>query len=133
MARQRRSDAKRIHEWTEAYEEWLATLVPFVVAADIQKKHDAMADAPFVFLRATYYAWARLGPAEFPELAEAPEVVSVGDLHLENFGTWRDTGGGSPGNINDFDGRRSCPIRTISFWPPAWPLRMDEQRIGPGR
>src|SRR6185436_14773095 len=103
MASQRRSDVKKIHEWTAAYEKWLATQAPFVVAADVEKKHDAMDSSPFVFLRATFYAWARLWPAALPDLAEAPEVVSVGDLHLENFGTWRDTEGRLAWGINDFD------------------------------
>ena len=31
----------------------------------------------------------------------APEVLAVGDLHLENFGTWRDTDGRLSWGIND--------------------------------
>jgi len=29
-----------------------------------------------------------------PDLAKGPWVKAVGDLHVENFGTWRDTEGG---------------------------------------
>ena len=36
-------------------------------------------------------------------LAGAPEVVAVGDLHVENFGTWRDSEGRLVWGINDFD------------------------------
>ena len=37
------------------------------------------------------------------EVVTAPEVLAVGDLHLENFGTWRDTEGRLIWGINDFD------------------------------
>src|SRR5678815_4397261 len=62
-----------------------------------------MAGAAFVFLRGTYYAWARQLPAALPELMGAPRVTAIGDLHLENFGTWRDAEGRLAWGINDFD------------------------------
>ena len=34
---------------------------------------------------------------------DAPRVLSVGDLHLENFGTWRDADGRLAWGVNDFD------------------------------
>ena len=34
---------------------------------------------------------------------DAPQVLSVGDLHLENFGTWRDADGRLVWGVNDFD------------------------------
>jgi hypothetical protein len=34
---------------------------------------------------------------------DAPPVLSVGDLHLENFGTWRDADGRLVWGVNDFD------------------------------
>lgn len=34
---------------------------------------------------------------------EAPRVLAVGDLHMENFGTWRDQEGRLVWGINDFD------------------------------
>ena len=64
-----------------------------VVEADIEYKHDQMASDPFVFLRATFFRWAQRIETLLPELAEAPSVLSVGDTHLENFGTWRDNEG----------------------------------------
>ena len=36
-------------------------------------------------------------------MAKAASVLSVGDLHVENFGTWRDTEGRLVWGINDFD------------------------------
>lgn len=92
-----------IRAWTAAYEAWLAAQVPFVVAEALEKKHRHMAEAPFVFLRATYYAWARWWPAALPELDQAPRVTAVGDVHLENFGTWRDAEGRLAWGVNDFD------------------------------
>src|SRR5439155_1048267 len=36
-------------------------------------------------------------------VAEAPTVLAVGDLHVENFGTWRDAEGRLVWGVNDFD------------------------------
>ena len=103
MAKSRSSAAVSILEWTPAYEKWLATQVPHLVTADLCKKHIEMADSPFVFLRATYYAWAKQWPATVPDLGDAPRVTCVGDLHFENFGTWRDAEGRLAWGVNDFD------------------------------
>jgi hypothetical protein len=62
-----------------------------------------MASHAFLFLRATYYRWAAFWPDRNPELQDAPRVLSVGDLHVENFGTWRDSEGRLVWGINDFD------------------------------
>ncbi len=37
------------------------------------------------------------------DIAKAPRVLAVGDLHLENFGTWRDVEGRLIWGVNDFD------------------------------
>ena len=37
------------------------------------------------------------------KLARAPEVIAVGDLHIENFGTWPDGEGRLVWGVNDFD------------------------------
>ena len=58
---------------------------------------------PFVFLRATYYRWARRIEKICPELVDAPSALCVGDIHLENFGTWRDDDGRWVWGVNDFD------------------------------
>jgi hypothetical protein len=58
----------------------------------------------FPFLRATFYRWAALWRAVVgPDVVAAPEVLAVGDLHVENFGTWRDTEGRLIWGVNDFD------------------------------
>ena len=62
-----------------------------------------MTEALFPFLRATYYRWAQMWPEVCGALASAPRVLSVGDLHVENFGTWRDIEGRLVWGINDFD------------------------------
>lgn len=74
-----------------------------VVEADLAIKHERMHRDPFVFLRATYFRWARRIEAVCPELRPAPAVLAVGDVHLENFGTWRDAEARLVWGINDFD------------------------------
>src|SRR6185503_15901578 len=37
------------------------------------------------------------------DLCGAPEVLAIGDLHVENFGTWRDQEGRLVWGVNDFD------------------------------
>ena len=86
----------------EDYEAWLATQCD-VVKSDIDYKHKRMKKTAFIFLRATYFRWARKIGDWCPELMDAPRVLSVGDLHLENFGTWRDADGRLVWGVNDFD------------------------------
>jgi uncharacterized protein DUF2252 len=86
----------------KAYETWLAEQC-HVVKKDIAYKHKRMKKSPFIFLRATYFRWARKIGDWCPELMDAPQVLSVGDLHLENFGTWRDADGRLVWGVNDFD------------------------------
>ena len=85
-----------------AFEQWLAGRCT-VVRQDLKKKHEKMKDDPFTFLRATYFRWARRIETLCPTLARAPAVLSVGDSHLENFGTWRDAEGRLVWGVNDFD------------------------------
>jgi hypothetical protein len=85
-----------------AYEAWLAKQCD-VVAKDIKYKHQRMKRSAFIFLRATYFRWARKIGTLCPELMDAPQLLSVGDLHLENFGTWRDADGRLVWGVNDFD------------------------------
>jgi Uncharacterized protein conserved in bacteria (DUF2252) len=85
-----------------AYEAWLAKQCD-VDAGDVKAKHRLMKDSAFMFLRATYFRWARQLPQICPELMDAPRLLCVGDLHLENFGTWRDADGRLVWGVNDFD------------------------------
>jgi hypothetical protein len=74
-----------------------------VVEADLAFKHEQMRADPFLFFRATFYRWAQLWPELCPKLARRPAVLAVGDLHFENFGTWRDGEGRLAWGVNDFD------------------------------
>src|SRR5580698_755522 len=91
-----------IIEATKSYETWLAGLIP-LIREDLQFKHDEMRRDLFSFLRATYYRWAQVWPDVCPELAHDAVVLAVGDLHVENFGTWRDVDGRLVWGVNDFD------------------------------
>jgi hypothetical protein len=91
-----------IKQATTAYESWLGKKIS-LVAFDLKLKHQRMAEGLFPFLRATFYRWAQLWPENCPELVNAPVALAVGDLHVENFGTWRDSEGRLIWGINDFD------------------------------
>ena len=86
----------------EKYERWLRKQCR-VVEADLEKKHERMRESAFVFLRATFFRWAKRVEGICADLAKTPPVLSVGDLHLENFGTWRDAEGRLVWGVNDFD------------------------------
>jgi hypothetical protein len=90
------------------YEAWLDTRIP-VVQPDIRLKHEQMTGSLFAFLRATFFRWASLWPEVCPDLVKAPRVLAVGDLHVENFGTWRDTEGRLVWGVNDFDEVANMP------------------------
>ncbi len=87
---------------TRHYEQWLSDHTT-VVKKDLRLKHINMKADVFPFLRATYYRWAQVWPEICPDLAKAPHVLAVGDLHVENFGTWRDAEGRLIWGVNDFD------------------------------
>ncbi|HSS38266.1 MAG TPA: DUF2252 family protein [Polyangia bacterium] len=100
-----------IHRATRRYEEWLGGKIP-LVRGDLRAKHQRMRLGPFLFMRATFYRWCQLWQATRQELgdaARAAPVAAVGDLHLENFGTWRDSDGRLIWGINDFDEATTLP------------------------
>jgi len=86
----------------DEYETWLRAHCR-VVKADLKEKHRKMQKNAFAFLRATYFRWARTIESVCPELAAAPVVACVGDIHVENFGTWRDADGRLVWGVNDYD------------------------------
>jgi uncharacterized protein (DUF2252 family) len=92
----------------DAYETWLATQCA-VVAEDLRYKHKRMALDPFIFLRATYFRWAKTIEDICPDATNAPTTLCVGDIHLENFGTWRDNEGRLVWGVNDFDEAYEMP------------------------
>jgi hypothetical protein len=93
---------------TRDYEAWLGARLK-LLPEDLKLKHQHMAEGEFPFLRATFYRWVQTWPATCPELTAAPTVLAVGDLHNENFGTWRDAEGRLIWGINDFDEVYSMP------------------------
>lgn len=105
-------------EATEAYEAWLRKRLD-VVEADLQYKHQQMAASLFAFLRGTFYRWAALWAETCPDLAKAPRLLAVGDLHVQNFGTWRDPEGRLVWGVNDLDEVATMPyavdlVRTVT-------------------
>ena len=97
-------------EATSSYEAWLGRFGP-LDTDDLADKHAQMADAddPFPFFRGTYYRWAQRWPEVCGGLVDAPAVLAVGDLHVENFGTWRDRDGRLCWGVNDFDEADELP------------------------
>ncbi len=93
---------------TTRYEKWLRSHTR-VVEADLRLKHQKMAESVFAFLRATFYRWAQTWPEVCADAAQAPKILAVGDLHIENFGTWRDLEGRLIWGVNDFDESASLP------------------------
>ena len=95
---------------TASYERWLGRFFT-LHAPDVDYKHARMSDPddPFPFFRGTYFLWAALWPEVCPEEADAPRVLAVGDLHVENFGTWRDADGRLCWGVNDFDEADELP------------------------
>jgi hypothetical protein len=92
---------------TADFEKWLAQQLP-IVKQDLKTKHEQMALAAFPFFRATFYRWLQLWPHVCGDLASAPAVLAVGDLHIENFGTWRDLEGRLIWGVNDLDEAWPC-------------------------
>ncbi len=100
-----------IVEATGDFEKWLAKHLP-LVKQDLKTKHEQMARAAFPFFRATFYRWLQLWPRLCGDVACAPSVLAVGDLHIENFGTWRDLEGRLIWGVNDLD----------EAWPAAYTI-----------
>jgi hypothetical protein len=100
-----------VFQATRDFERWLAKRLP-IVRQDIARKHQHMAESAFPFFRATFYRWLQLWPETCSDLAKAPSVLAVGDLHIENFGTWRDEEGRLIWGVNDLD----------EAWPAAYTL-----------
>ncbi|HSS93092.1 MAG TPA: DUF2252 family protein [Candidatus Dormibacteraeota bacterium] len=98
-----------IVESTRSFERWLKGNTR-LRQHELDYKHEIMAADTFSFLRATFYRWAQLAPQALPELAEAVRVLAVGDLHVENFGTWRDLEGRLVWGVNDFDEAYRMPF-----------------------
>ncbi len=102
-------------EISNRYEDWMRAHLPFVEQRHLDEKHVQMAKtgngAAFRFLRGTFYLWSLRFLQELPELVapSVPAVLGLGDVHIENFGTWRDREGRLVWGANDIDEATSMP------------------------
>jgi hypothetical protein len=97
------------HAATSSFEAWMTRRMR-VVPPDLARKHEKMSRGPFPFLRGTAYRFFQQWPLQCPELVDTPTVLAVGDLHLENFGAWRDQEGRLVWGVNDFDEATPLPF-----------------------
>ena len=97
-----------IRQATSNYEKWVASCIPLDRPA-LTFKHRQMSLALFPFFRATFYRWVQIWREVVGKASEAPRLLAVGDLHLENFGTWRDMEGRLIWGVNDFDEAHAMP------------------------
>jgi len=91
------------------YETWLRGQCAVVEEGLVRKHKENMRDSPLAFLRATYFRWAKRVDLFAPECLEDPQVLAVGDCHIENFGTWRDADARAVWGVNDFDDASEMP------------------------
>ncbi|MFO1084525.1 MAG: DUF2252 family protein [Reyranellaceae bacterium] len=117
------------------YEEWLRTQCK-VIERGLEKKHKRMAKSAFQFLRATFFRWA----GQITDIAaplrpkDMPVVLSVGDIHCENYGTWRDEEGRLIWGINDFDEAADIPyafdlVRLATSIRLAEKVKLDDRHV----
>src|SRR5919197_1219606 len=98
----------QIFKATRKYEAWLRSQLD-VFEEDLFLKAQLLAKDPFLFLRGTFYRWMQLFPEVGNKAAQAPVVLSIGDLHAANFGTWRDAKEELIWGVNDFDEAAPLP------------------------
>jgi len=98
----------KILKSTRKYETWLREQVD-IFEEDLAIKRELLAKDPFTFLRGTFYRWMQVFPEHCKKAWRAPIVLSVGDLHAANFGTWRDAKDELVWGINDFDEASPLP------------------------
>ena len=125
----RKADLPDIVRATADFEKWASRHVK-LIPSEVKLKHRNMALSAFPFFRATFYRWAQWWPVVCPELARAPQVLTVGDLHVENFGTWRDLEGRLIWGVNDFDEAwpASYAVDLVRLVASAY-LAIDEQHL----
>jgi len=98
----------KIFKATRKYEKWLRKETN-VFEDDLALKARKLAEDPSTFLRGTFYRWMQLWTKACKAEAYAPVVLSVGDLHAANFGTWRDAENHLVWGVNDFDEAAPLP------------------------
>jgi hypothetical protein len=102
---------RSIFESTRAFEAWMRKRTD-ASRRLLKSKHRKMGTGAFPFLRATFYRWVERWPEVCPGLARRNEdvLLAVGDLHVENFGVWRDSQSRLVWGINDFDDACELPF-----------------------
>lgn len=93
----------------ERYEIWLAGFCT-PDAEGLRQKREKMAETPFAFLRGAFFRWGWHGRELDARVRKAPRVLAIGDVHLENFGTWRDAEGRLVWGVNDLDEAATLPF-----------------------
>ena len=104
--------AKREDSFLKAakrYEKWLSGYCR-LDRKGLALKEEKMGESAFAFLRGTFFRWPHHLLAIEPGILRAPRVLCVGDIHLENYGTWRDGEGRLVWGINDFDDAAELPF-----------------------
>jgi hypothetical protein len=101
-ATSRQNGEDSLERATAGYEKWMKECTS-IVPSDLRLKHVQMKQSAFLFLRGAFYRWAQIWPSVCGELCRAPEVLAVGDLHVNSFGTWRDAEGRLCWGVDDFD------------------------------
>ena len=76
----------------------------------LEIKLENMAADPFAFFRGTCHLFYEDWPAGETELDQAPGVWVCGDLHLENFGSYKGENRLTYFDINDFDESTLAPL-----------------------
>jgi len=93
----------------DRYDAWLAGFCAPDVDG-LRQKRDRMAADAFAFLRGAFFRWGWHARDLDPAIRKAPVVLAIGDVHLENFGTWRDAEGRLVWGINDLDEAAPLPF-----------------------
>ena len=95
--------------YTAAYEHWLGGHLP-LVAADLHKASPHGRGAVSVSACDLLSLDAARGRSAALSPALAPHVLAVGDIHMENYGTWRQPREGRLAwGVNDFDEAVTLP------------------------
>lgn len=94
-----------MHDSTRAILEYNAGRDP----ERLTRKLAAMADDPFSFFRGTNHLYAA-SVADSPLLHEAPRTLVCGDLHLDNYGSFKGDNGLVYFDMNDFDEAVCAPF-----------------------
>lgn len=105
-------ELKSINKSIADYEAWLGTHPNADDPTLAEKVKKIRKGGAFALLRATFHRWIEQWSAAKKTLqsARAPVVLAVGDLHADNFGTWRDVHGQRVWGVNDFDEACELPF-----------------------